>query len=264
MRVFERRTLGAGALALATAGGISPIGAQPKPMQIVVGFPPGQQVDIVARLLAERFASVLGRPVIVNNRPGQGGSIALGMVAKAAPDGDTLTLSALAVLVANPHLYGNVSYDTLKDFVPIGLVYDAPLVLVVHPEQPFKNAAELVAYAKANPGKLTHSSSGNGTVSHLGIVDFQRRAGIKIEHVPYQGSAPAMLDLMAGRVQVGMDTVAVTQAHIKSGKLKLLAVCSPKRLAQHPDTPTVAKFGFAGFEAVAWIGQLARAARRRS
>ena len=233
--------------------------AQPKPMQIVVGFPPGQGVDIVARLLAERFSASLGRPVIVSNRPGQGGSIALGAVAKAAPDGDTVTLAALAALVANPHLYGNVTYDTLKDFAPIGLVYDAPLVLVANAKQPFSTVAELVAYAKAHPDRLAHPSSGNGTVSHLGMADFSRRAGIQLQHVPYKGSADAMLDLVEGRVQVAMDTVAVTQAYIKSGKLKLLAVASPRRLPQYPDTPTIAELGYPGFEAVAWIGLLAPA-----
>lgn len=246
------------ALALACAASVA-TAQQPKPMQIMVGFPPGQSVDIVARLLAERFAATLGRPVIVTNKPGQGGSIALGMVAKAAPDGDNVTLAALAALVANPHLYGNVSYDTLKDFAPIGLVYDAPLVMVANPQAPFNSLAELVAYAKAHPDKLAHPSSGNGTVSHLGMVDFERRAGIQLQHVPYQGSAPAMLDLIEGRVQVAMDTVAVTQAYIKSGKLKLLAVASPKRLPQYPDTPTIAELGYPGFAAVAWIGLLAPA-----
>jgi tripartite-type tricarboxylate transporter receptor subunit TctC len=230
-----------------------------KPMQIVVGFPPGQSVDIVARMLAERFGEALHRPVIVNNRPGQGGSIALGMVAKAAPDGDTITIAALAALVANPHLYAKVSYDTLKDFAPIGLVYDAPLVLVASPEQPFNTVGELVAYAKAHPDKLSHSSSGNGTVSHLGMIDFERRAGIQLEHVPYQGSAPAMLDLIAGRVQVGMDTVAAVLPYIKSGKLKVVAVCSAERMALFPDKPTIAEAGYPGYEAVAWIGLLAPA-----
>lgn len=228
-----------------------------KPIQLVVGFPPGQSVDIVARMLAERIGSSLGRTVLVDNRPGQGGSIALGMVAKAPPDGSTLTLAALAALVANPHLYKNVLYDTLKDFEPIGLVYDAPLVLAVNADLPVTSVAQLVAYAKANPGKLAHSSSGNGTVSHLGMVDLKRRTAIQILHVPYPGSAGAMLDLVAGRIQVGMDTVAATLAHIKSGKLRLLAVCSAKRMALFPDTPTVAELGYSGFEAVAWIGMLA-------
>lgn len=250
-------TFCAGMAVALSAGAQAP--AADKPIQLVVGFPPGQSVDVVARMLAERIGVSLRRNVVVDNRPGQGGSIALGLVAKAPPDGSMLTLAALASLVTNPHLYKNVQYDTLKDFAPIGLVYDAPLVLVVNSELPVKSVTELVAYAKANPGKLNHSSSGNGTVSHLGMVDFQRRAGIQLLHVPYQGSAPAMLDLMAGRVQVGMDTVAATLAHIKSGRLRLLAVCSAKRLTVLPDTPTLAEIGYPGYEAVAWIGMLAPA-----
>jgi tripartite-type tricarboxylate transporter receptor subunit TctC len=259
VRLSTRRAF-ASALAASVAAWPALAQAQSgKPMQIVVGFPPGQSVDIVARMLAERFGEALHRPVIVNNRPGQGGSIALGMVAKAAPDGDTITIAALAALVANPHLYPKVPYDTLKDFSPIGLVYDAPLVLVANPAQPFNTVAELVAYAKAHPDKLAHSSSGNGTVSHLGMVDFERRAGIKLEHVPYQGSSPAMLDLIEGRVQVGMDTIAATLPYIKSGKLKVLAVCSAERMTLFSDKPTIAESGYPGFEAVAWIGLLAPA-----
>lgn len=228
-------------------------------VQLVVGFPPGQSVDVVGRMLADRLAPVLGKKVIVENRPGQGGSIALASVAKMPPDGNTITLAALASLVANPHLYKNVHYQTLKDFQPIGLVYNAPLVLVVNPSLPVKSVAELVAYAKAHPGKLAFSSSGNGTVSHLGMVDFEHRAGINMLHVPYQGSVKAMTDLVGGRVQVGMDTVPATQTLLKAGKLRLLAVCSPSRLSVFPDTPTVAEEGFPGFEAVAWVGLLAPA-----
>ena len=167
--------------------------ASDKPIQIVVGFPPGQSVDVVGRMLAEKLSQSLNRPVVLDNRPGQGGSLALSLVAKASADGNTLTLAALAALVANPHLYKNVQYDTLKSFEPIGLVYDAPMVFVVNPDLPVNNLGDFVAYAKANPGKLSHSSSGNGTVSHLGMVDFQRRAGTQMVHVPYQGSAKAMI-----------------------------------------------------------------------
>ncbi len=226
-------------------------------VRLVVGFPPGQSVDIVGRMLADRLGPVLGKTVILDNRPGQGGSIALNMVAKAPADGNTLTLAALAALVANPHLYKNVHYDTLKSFEPIGLVYDAPLVLVVNPSLPAKSVAELIAYAKAHPGKLSFSSSGNGTVSHLGMIDFERRAGIQMLHIPYPGSAKAMTDLIGGQVHLGMDTVAATLPFIKSGKLRLIAVCTHARMSIFPDTPTVAESGFADYEAVAWIGMLA-------
>ncbi len=163
--------------------------------RIVVGFPPGQATDIVARLIAERIGPILGETFIVENRPGQGGSIALAQLAKTQADGRTLVLAPLASLVANPHLYKSVGYDTLKDFAPVTLVCDLPMLLVVNPSLPVKNVAELIAYAKANPDKIDYSSSGNGTLSHLGMEDFKRRAGISMLHVPYRGSAPAMTDL---------------------------------------------------------------------
>lgn len=256
---YMKKWVGAGALALAVLAQHAAAQSPDKVLRLVVGFPPGQSVDVVGRMLADHLAVGLDKTVIVENKPGQGGSIALGMVSKLPPDGGTITLAALASLVANPHLYKNVPYDTLKDFDPIGLVYDAPLVLVVHPSVPAKTVAELVAHVKQNPGKLSHSSSGNGTVSHLGMLSFMQRAGISMVHVPYQGSARAMTDLIAGNVQVAMDTVAATLAHIKSGRLRLIAVCSSKRLSVFPDVPTVAEAAYPGFEAVAWIGLLAPA-----
>jgi tripartite-type tricarboxylate transporter receptor subunit TctC len=225
-----------------------------KVTRILVGFPPGQATDLVARLIAERLGPLLGENVIVENRPGQGGSAALAALAKAPPDGSTMMVAALASLVANPHLYRNLGYDTLRDFAPVGLVGDLPLLLVVHPALPVRTVPELIAYAKANPDKLTHPSSGNGTLSHLGMEDLKRRAGISILHVPYQGSARAMTDLMAGQVNVAMDAVAVTQPYILSGKMRLVASAYSQRLAAFPDTPTIAEQGFPGFALSAWLG----------
>ncbi len=233
--------------------------AQDKTTRIVVGFPPGQATDLVARLVAERLGPALGETVIVENRPGQGGSTALAALAKSPPDGNTLVLAALASLVANPHLYKSVGYDTLKDFAPVAIAADLPLLLVVHPSLPVNNVAELVAYAKANPDKLTHPSSGNGTLSHLGMEDLKRRAGIRILHVPYQGSARAMTDLIGGVVNVAMDTVAVTQPFIQSGKMRLIASAYSQRLAAFPDAPTIAEQGFPGFALSAWLGFVAPA-----
>jgi len=227
-----------------------------KVAKIVVGFPAGQGIDLVSRIVAEALKDELGETVIVENKPGQGGSIALGQVARAAPDDSTILISAMAALVIAPHLYKNVTYDTLKSFAPVGRVGDLPLVLVVNPSLPVKTLAELVAYAKANPDKLSHSSSGNSTVSHVAMEELKRATSMKILHVPYQGSAAAMNDLIAGTVQVALDTVAVTRPHIEAGRLRLLAVGSLERLPFFPGTPTIAEQGYPGFEANAWLGML--------
>lgn len=228
--------------------------AQDKVTRVVVGFPPGQATDFVARLVAERLGPALNETVIVENRPGQGGSGALAALAKSPPDGSTLVLAPLASLVANPHLYKNIGYDTLKDLAPVALAADLPMLLVSNPSLPARNVAELIAYAKANPDRLTHPSSGNGTLSHLGMEDLKRRAGIRILHVPYQGSPRAMTDLIAGVVNVAIDTVAVTQPFIQAGKMRLLASAYSQRIAAFPDTPTIAEQGFPGFSLSAWLG----------
>ncbi|MES2197945.1 MAG: tripartite tricarboxylate transporter substrate binding protein [Pseudomonadota bacterium] len=228
--------------------------------RILVGFPPGQATDLVARLLAERLGPALGETVIVENRPGQGGSIVLGTLGQSPADGHTLVLAPLASLVVNPHLYKSVAYNTRKDFAPVALVADLPMLLVVNPELPVKTLPELIAYAKANPEKLAHPSSGNGTLSHLGMEVFKQRAGITILHVPYRGSVPAMTDLMTGVVGVAMDTVAVTEPFIRADKMRLIASAYGKRVAAFPDTPTVAEQGFPEVDLSAWLGIVAPAA----
>jgi tripartite-type tricarboxylate transporter receptor subunit TctC len=222
--------------------------------RILVGFPPGQATDMVARILADRLSPALGETVIVENRPGQGGSIALDSLLQSQPDGHTLVLAPLASLVVNPHLYKKVGYKTLTDFAPVALVADLPMLLVVTPSLPVKTLPELIAYAKANPDKLANPSSGNGTLSHLGMEVFKQRAGLSILHVPYRGSVPAMTDLMAGRVAVAMDTVAATEPFIRAGKMRLLASAYAKRVAAFPDTPTVAEQGFPDVDFSAWLG----------
>lgn len=228
-------------------------------LRIVVGFPPGQGIDLVGRVIAEQLRLELGDTAIVDNRPGQGGSMAMGQVARAAPDGTTVMLSALASLAITPHLYGDLPYDPLRSFEPVALIGDLPLLLVANPSVPVDSLAALVAYAKANPDKLAHPSSGNGTVSHLAMEELKRAAGVRILHVPYQGSARAMTDLVAGNVAVAFDTIAATGPHVAAGKLRLLAAGSAARLPAYPDTPTVAELGYPGFEANAWIGILAPA-----
>lgn len=222
--------------------------------RILVGFPPGQATDLVARLLAEKLGPALGETVIVENRPGQGGSIVLASLASSPPDGHTMVLAPLASMVINPHLYRTVGYDSLKSFVPVALICDLPMLMVVNPSLPIHNVAELVAYAKANPDKLSHPSSGNGTLSHLGMEVFKQRAGISILHVPYRGSPPAMTDLMTGIVGVAMDTVAVTEPFIRAGKMRLIASAYGKRVPAFPDKPTLAEQGFPGLEFAAWLG----------
>ena len=222
--------------------------------RILVGFPPGQATDTVARLIADRLAPALGETVIVENRPGQGGSIALASLSQSPADGRTMVLAPLASLVVNPHMYKTVGYDTFKDIAPVALVADLPLLLVVNPSLPVKTVPELVAYAKANPDKLSNPSSGNGTLSHLGMEVFKQSAGVTILHVPYRGSVPAMVDLMGGIVNVAMDTVAVTAPFIRAGKMRLIASAYSKRVAAFPDTPTVAEEGFPQVDLSAWLG----------
>jgi tripartite-type tricarboxylate transporter receptor subunit TctC len=231
--------------------------------RILVGFPPGQATDLVARLLAERLGPALGETVIVENRPGQGGSLVLASLAQSPADGQTLVLAPLASLVVNPHMYKSVGYDSLKDFAPVALVADLPILLVVNPSLPVKTVPELIAYAKANPDKLAHPSSGNGTLSHLGMEVFKQRAGISILHVPYRGSVPAMTDLTTGIVGVAMDTVAVTEPFIRADKMRLIASAYSKRVAAFPDVPTVAEQGFPEVDLSAWLGIVVPAATPR-
>ena len=222
--------------------------------RILVGFPPGQATDLVARLLGDRLSVALGETVIVENRPGQGGSIALASLAQSPADGRTMVLAPLASLVVNPHLYKSVGYDTFKSLAPVALVADLPLLLVVNPALPVKTATELIAYAKAHPDKLSNCSSGNGTLSHLGMEVFKQEAGISMLHVPYRGSVPAMVDLMGGIVNVAMDTVAVTEPFIRDGKMRLIASAYSKRVPSFPDTPTLAESGFPDIHLSAWLG----------
>ena len=221
--------------------------------RILVGFPPGQATDLIARILAERLAPMLGETVIVENRVGQGGSIALAALAQAPSDGHAMVLAPLASMVVNPHLYKSVGSYIHKDFAPVALIADLPLLMVVNPSLPITNVAELIVYAKANPDKLSNPSSGNGTLSHLGMEVFKQRAGVSILHVPYRGSPPAMTDLMTGIVSVAMDTVAVTEPFIRAGKMRLIASAYGKRVPAFPDTPTVAEQGFPGVDFAAWL-----------
>ncbi|WP_051212819.1 Bug family tripartite tricarboxylate transporter substrate binding protein [Rubritepida flocculans] len=253
-RLERRGLLAASAGALLAPRLARAQGAGGRTIRIVVGFPAGQATDIVARLWAERMAEGARDVFIVDNRPGQGGSMALGQVARAAPDGTTMMLAHMSALATNPHLYRNVAYDTLRDFDAAGLMADLPFVLVCNPQLPVRNLEELVRYARANPDRLSNASSGNGTVSHLAMEEFKRLAGgLSITHVPYRGSALGVTDVMTGTVQLALETAASTIPHIQSGRLRALAAGTSRRLERLPDLPTFQEQGFPGFTAVTWL-----------
>jgi len=193
----------------------------------------------------------------VENMPGLAGGIALAAVAKMPADGSVLTLSASAALAGNPSLYKNVRYDPLKDFEPIGLMYDAPLLLLVNTALPVTSVQELLAYLKANAGKVSYSSPGNGSVSHLAMSEFMRRTGTEMTHIPYQGAAKSLTDLAGGQVQVSFDAIAAAQPFLQSGKIRAIAISSSSRVRSMPIIPTVSESGVDGFDMVPWVGLLA-------
>ncbi|MBT2325011.1 tripartite tricarboxylate transporter substrate binding protein [Variovorax paradoxus] len=227
--------------------------------KLIIGYPPGQSVDSIGRLLADRLGEATRRSWIVENMPGQAGSIALAAVAKMPADGSVLTLSASAALAGNPFLYSNVRYDPIKDFEPIGLIYDAPLLLLVNASLPVKSLNELLAYLRANPGKLSYSSPGNGSVSHLAMTELLRRSGTQMQHIPYQGATKSLSDLAGGQVQVSFDAVAAAQPFLASGKIRAIAISSKERASVLPEIPTVAESGIDDFDMVPWVGLLAPA-----
>lgn len=230
-----------------------------KPVTIVVGFPPGTATDSVARILGGRLAARLGKPFIVDNKPGQGGSIGAAFVSKAAPDGYTLVASATAPLAINPHLYPKLPYDSMHDFAPIGLHSWLPYVLVVNSNANINSYGDLIARAKAAPGKLNYASIGNGTTSHLLVTMLMQRTGIKMNHIPYKGSSQAQTDLIAGQVDLTFDTMVSAMPHVKSGSLKALGVSTVARSQFAPEIPTLDEMGVTGFNVGAWLGLLAPA-----
>jgi len=235
--------------------------AQPYPsraVRIVIPLGTGGTTDIPGRIVAQRLSEALGQPFVVENRPGAGGTIGADYVAKSKPDGYTLLLTATPhVITAN--LYKNLPYNALADFAPVIRVASGPYVLTVHPSLGVSTVRELIAMAKANPGKIDYASSGNGSAQHLVGALFAHMAGIDLTHVPYKGSSQAQADLVAGVVKVGFPGTPIVIPHVKAGRLKAIAVTTTKRSSQMPEVPTIAESGVPGYEALVWVGLLAPA-----
>ena len=255
-RIFSCAIALAAAAFTVTAQG-QDIAAWPaKPIRIVVPFPAGGSADLLPRIIGERLASRFGQSVLVENRAGAAGNIGAEAVFKAEPDGYTLLSAPPPPLVINPSLYTKLAFDPAA-FVPVTVIAAIPNVLLVHPKVPVNSVQELIAYAKANPDKLNYASQGSGSTSHLTAEMFKSMAGVRITHVPYKGTAPALTDLLGGQVDIMFDNLGVSLQHVRSGKLKALAICSEKRVAALPNVPTVAESGLPGFVAVAWFGVVA-------
>jgi tripartite-type tricarboxylate transporter receptor subunit TctC len=223
-------------------------------VRFVVGFTPGGSSDILARALAAKLADSLGQPVVVENRPGAGGNLAAEVVARSAPDGNTWLLGNNAILATNHALYRHLGYDPVKDFAPVALVAIQPNILVVHPSVPAHTVAEFIAYAKARPGKLNYASTGVGVAAHLSGELFKAMAGVDMVHVPYKGAQPALTDVIAGECQLMFATSTSVIPHIKTGRLRALAVTTAQRSVALPDLPTIAEAGVPGFESITWHG----------
>jgi tripartite-type tricarboxylate transporter receptor subunit TctC len=251
-----------GAVLVLCTGGKSWAQYPERPIRLILPFPAGGAVDHVARLVTARMAEDLGRPFVIENKAGAGGVIATDATAKAAPDGYTLLLTTPNHTI-NAALNPKLSYDTEKDLLPVSIVAEVPELLVSHPAAPFENFSGFVDYAKKNPGKLNYSSAGNGTLPHVTMELLLRRTGIEVAHIPYRGAAPAMTDLLAGQVQLKMDTYATANQHVAQGKLNALAFASRERSALMPNVPTVAEMGLPGYEGILWIGFVAPAATPR-
>jgi tripartite-type tricarboxylate transporter receptor subunit TctC len=233
--------------------------AQAYPSQnitLVVPFTPGGSTDILARLLGQKLEAALKFPVIVDNRPGAGGSVGMGYVARSAADGHTLAMGHIGTLAVNPALYPKLPYDPLKSFESVTGIANVHNMLAVHPDVPARTLRELIDYAKQNPGKLNYASGGIGSAAHIATVALADRAGITMTHVPYKGTAPAVTDLLGGRVQLAFTGAPTLMQHIEAGKLRALAVSGTARLRAAPTVPTVAESGLPGFEASQWYGIL--------
>lgn len=243
------------ALLMACVTGVNAQAAWPeRPVRVIVPFPASGATDLVARVVAQRVSADLGQQMVIDNKPGAGGTIGAAEAAKAPADGYTLLFTTSSTHAISPHLMPRLAYDARKDFTPVAHVADAPSVLLVTNALPVKTVGELIAYAKANPGKLNYASSGNGTIVHLNTAAFMAQAGIEMTHIPYKGTALAIPDLIAGQTQVLFDSLPTGMPHAKAGRLRALAVTSEKRSSLAPELPTLAESGLPGFSSVTWFG----------
>jgi tripartite-type tricarboxylate transporter receptor subunit TctC len=256
---LTRRDVIAGGGGLVWLAGV-PARAEPaypsRTIKMIVPYPAGGTTDLLGRLIADHLKSGFGATVIVENKPGAGTTLGAEQVAKSEPDGYTLLMATSTTLAINKTLYGKLSYDPVKDFAPIGLVAGVPFALIINPTIPAKTLAEFIAYAKSKPG-LAYGSAGNGSPQHLGAEMLKTAAGIEIRHVPYRGSVPAMLDVIAGHIPFMVVDLQPALQQIREGKVRVLGVTTPQRVAAAPEIPTIAEAGLAGFELVAWQGVVA-------
>ena len=228
-----------------------------KPIRLIVPFPPGGTADVVGRLLAQKLTATLGQQLIVDNRGGAGGTIGVELGARSPNDGYTLVMGTIGTLVVAPNFYPRLGYDPSRSFAPISLLISAPYLVVVHPSVNATTLKEFIELARARPGEFNFGSNGNGNLLHISGALFNRLAGVKLVHVPYQGEAPALIDLLAGRVQVMFNQTGAFQQHLQAQRLRPLAAASAQRLPQFPALPTTAEAGLPGFEVTAWFGLLA-------
>ena len=254
MNIICKALAGFGLVTIAAAAGAQTY--PDRPIRVLLPVPAGGTPDVLARTVTPGMAELLGQQLVIDNRGGAGGRIAAELAARAAPDGYTVFLTSPGALTIVPHMSKDVPYDALKDFAPVGLVSSGAFLLITHPSVPVKTVKELVALAKAQPGKINYSSAGNGTANHLAMERFKYAAGIDLTHVPYKGAPQAVTDLLAGRVSVTLNSIPPVLAHIKAGKLQPLGLAGAKRSPLLPNVPTVSEAGVAGFESGSWLGLL--------